>query len=92
MKSTFWTTSPGRDHMTSFILRMHGYCHPLPRFSLQDKCSDPRKNVVFEEIGLEMLWRKKKGTPRKSSAAPIISKINKTLISWGIIARGSGKP
>ncbi len=60
--------------------------HALPRFSLQDECPDPRKNMVFEEIGVEMLWRKK-GTPRKLSAAPIISKINKTLIILGIPCR-----
>ncbi len=55
--------------MTSFISRMHGYCHPLARFAPQDKCSDTRKNVVFEEIGLEMLWWKKGDTQKVAESS-----------------------
>jgi hypothetical protein len=53
----FGSFIPGPVHMASFISRMHGYCHPLPRDPPQDKCPDPRKNMVFEEIWLKMLWQ-----------------------------------
>ena len=62
--------------MSSFISRMHGYCHPLPRDPPQDKCPDPRKTWYLKRFGLKCSG-KCTGTSEMMSAALKSSKINK---------------